>query len=437
MKTRHFARGFVGALSLIGAIGAVACSSEPLSPEEAAEIGETSQAIAISGLDAPGFTALYPASIKLDAAKMFVGGGYSSAGAAIGTIKLFDPAASSPNQWALPAGTQKTLPTALGEPQILKIPGVAGKFLISGGRDQLTMTGSTVQNASFIYDETAGNVITPATMTSARVNHVLLPCGAAANSKVIAIAGRTSPTAVTNTMEVFTYNAATPASSTWAALGASGGGNLTLNNARTYHGAVAIDTQNFLVFGGEQANGTVLNSVELVTVDSNCANATKTAKGNLPAALTRFAFAKVPAAAGGFNVILAGGSTDLVNALSATRLYNNTTSDTWTTLASTLNSVTALPVITDLGAGVFKVAGGTDAVFDPGSAGTSLTQVQNIDVTAGTPAWTPISGGGSVTQLVRARTGHGQALVSGNVYASQGAEVSGGTLSFTNTNSIE
>lgn len=57
-KKQLVARGIAGALSLIGVIGAVGCSSEPLSPEEAAAIGSTSEALSISA--APG-TPSFPA----------------------------------------------------------------------------------------------------------------------------------------------------------------------------------------------------------------------------------------------------------------------------------------------------------------------------------------------------------------------------------------
>jgi hypothetical protein len=420
MKTTTVARGFIGAVASLLGVVAAGCSAGVADEASAGngEIGSVEQAIGLAGRSAPGFDALFPVSITLASGDMFVAGGYDSAsGNLAGNVaKIFDGA--NPGTWVAPANASTTLPTATGEASIIKLPGV-NQFLIVGGQDRLDKSTATYRNQAAIYDETNDLIVATGSMVTGSSNMPLVQCG---SSKVLAVGGRTGSGSVSGKLEVFTPNA-TPANGTWAALEDVNNNPVTLATPRTYHGAVALDSTHVLVFAGEDAAGNVLKSVELITFDSNCDNATIAAKNDMPLEITQFAFAKGPSTSR--SVIVAGGSSNLANSRTETYLYDNPTSDTWTTLASTLNAGAVLPVITTLTANTFKIVGGTDAPIGTGNED-SMTQVQDIDLSVGTPAWSAI---GSTTQLSAARVGHAQALVGGVVYASQGVDYVGGSLS--------
>lgn len=334
MKSRQYARGIVGALSLLGVIGAVGCGAA--TDEQGAagegEIGSTEQAVVLSPNLAPSLGIEFTGQAVISGtSKVLVLGGYRlSDGAGTTTAAIFDPTlASSPAdlRWQ---NLSVALPTALGEVEVAPIPGQTNKFLVAGGRASLD--GNAVTNTYILSlsgtDLLTASWVTPTDqLTTGRVIGLknLQKCG---TSKLIALGGIKSAGMqdlvnqdATDEIEVFTFNAGTPLASTWDPLKDGSNNTIKLQTPRGYAEVFHVSDTDMRVVGGMNANAIALGTVDKLTVNSSCVaqNATGAhlleVAAPLPSSDVRARFSSIPVsvtittpATKSFEYLMAGGS---------------------------------------------------------------------------------------------------------------------------------
>jgi len=267
-------------LSLFG-VCAVGCSADVKPDGEA--LATTSQATSVftpSGANNLQFSGEFV--IGANSSQVIIVGGYNNAGVAQTTAGILNPGAGTWKPFVVSAGssTLSPLPNARGEMEIQQV--AANKYMVAGGRT--ARAGGSVVASTYILtlSGTSGNIAvwTPVTtgLATARVIGTgnLQKCGA---GKVIAIGGSTGASAMivtagaaaTNSIEVFTFNSGTPASSTWSTLklGSDTSKTVQLATARGYHRVLHVSDTKFKILGGANGTtGTALATAESLEVNS-------------------------------------------------------------------------------------------------------------------------------------------------------------------------
>jgi hypothetical protein len=246
-------------------IGAVGCSSEPLSPEEAAEIGETSQAISVSGLTSLNAPARYAGFIDDDDnsnGKVWRFGGESAAGTFTNIIRKYD---KNTNAWTT---TLQNLSANRYLPAVAKIPGT-NFVAIAGG-----VPGT--RNADIdLYDLVNDTITTLSNVLPANFRPQIVPCGlansgAGGNGQKMLISLGDTASGASPDLKVLTFNT-TPASSTVADLKDGNNVIVKLATGRKSHNmlSVAANHQTILVAVGNDGSS-VRGDSEQLNVSSSC-----------------------------------------------------------------------------------------------------------------------------------------------------------------------
>jgi hypothetical protein len=408
MKKSLVARGFTGIVASLLGVAAIGCGAA--TDEQGAEIDSTEQAIATNPTESGAYDAAFPAYIRLSATEALVVGGYNNSGNGITTIKkvtydtTVNPATATWSSILDSNNAAIALSAARGEAQILEIPGHSGIYLVVGGRS--AATGSTFLASAEMINLNAGSIAvntvgTP--LSSGRANFAFTKCG----DKLLVAGGQTTGPAVSNKLEVFTFNA-TPANAGFDTMNSADDHttDVAMTAGRMFLGGLKLpaiaagSTDRIILFGGETTT-TVLSSTETLDVDSNCEFVDNSgskltapfAGPNLPGARTKFAAAArsvVVNVVGTGNVtheaILAGGQT-AASASPVTYVYddNATASSAVWRSGPTLASAHVLPTfVEDPSSLDFALVGGYSGVVS-GSADvtqptTNILSTAEVDV---------------------------------------------------------
>lgn len=302
--------------------------------------------------------------------KIFAGG-YDEAGNASDSAFIYDPSAPAASRWT-------ALPNMLdprAEAQAVTIPGTDRCLFIGGVTGAI---GTAALNKAEYFDLSVwlgnpANGWVAAGTPTARAKFKASVCGsdvgiganAAASAKIIAVGGESSGTATNSIVVYNSFN------NSWAALGTN------LNAARYLHGLASSDTtyDEFLVSGGQQGSSP-RTDVELIEVDSDCANPTVTQRTTDTNSVTPLSVARSmnetfrEGSANEF--IVAGGFSGTACLQSSDDLTVNWAANTVTRVASPNMSVERCrPGLVDLTGGNYMVIGGFKS--DSTSATTSET----------------------------------------------------------------
>lgn len=362
MKSLHIARGIAGAVASLLGVMAVGCSAETGDQGPEAQIGSSAEALTIdTGADA---ALQFYGSIKLtgianndttgveDSLELMVGG-MSKSGVLSNKFQIYDAKNDKLSLLKNSGGTAITLPTALVEPVIAKIPNTTGVFMVGTGRVSrdgnptadtyiLTLTldaNKKITNAVLKKIGEGGMIDSGTPLPTALVisHKNVKQCGATAQQKLIFGGGITAAksfqdtSAVSASKDIFvlTYNSGNNGgNSSWARLndGATPTAHdVKLRQARGYLETFDADPSGHTVFyfaGGMTPNALAVTDNDRLVVDQNCTKATNAAQDNgvgdfklvaataMPDARARFASIAINSTTGGvaYEFLVGGGN---------------------------------------------------------------------------------------------------------------------------------
>lgn len=375
MKTTTVARGFIGAVASLLGVVAVGCSSEPLSPEEAAEIGVTSQALSVAtGTVMPNSPAnsdrQFAASCIINdntasggVNYMLVLGGYDSAG----TTALADGWLYDGTNWTHTDAVSNpdiALVTPRGQAKMIQVPGAPNKCLLVGGTT--TLNGTAVDKVDLVTFTNGVLTVAPvAKLNDGRKHFALSTCG----SKVIVFGGIDDNGAITRSVETWATTD-TNSANTW-----SGNFSTQLDTERYDFGLArdVVSSNDVYVLAGGRSSGGVISSIELIQSSSSCTSFTTTVGGNslgtvrvgnvvFPKATGQSASASVYVSAAGFKP---GTAPNLPTATDDLTVDWTATPPTVSRAAGafSLSLGTHSPALVALASGNFMLVGGNDQEF--------------------------------------------------------------------------
>jgi hypothetical protein len=428
MKRSLKASGLLSALSLsLFGVSVVGCSAEGTPDSEA--LGTTSQAQGTFNPKIAGVNSSkdlqFMGEYKLTASKILVLGGYDTGGTAHTSAGIITNSANGVGSWT---SLSSALPAALGEVEIVPLNSNSpvSKFLVVGGRS--SRDGAAVTNTyilSLIGTSASWTTLSAANdLITGRVagKNNVKKCGTTTSSKWIVLGGitnggmaSTTTTAATDSVEVFTYNSATPANSKWSNLILTGTTKPVklAANGHGYHQTLSPSVTKFIVAGGATNTvATAVKTVEILEVNSSCEALTtsvvstavaspiiNTSPRNMPSERARGASIQ---ATGTLN--LGGGNTFAYDFIIATGndttrfsatppravFYYNSTADTWNGTFANLTTngrvfgrlVQDETTATSVRMATGVVPDGTNTLFS--STPTAVDIISNAGVSAGT-----------------------------------------------------
>lgn len=279
MKTLLKASGIGSAIAFMSAIGLVGCSAEPLSPEEAADIGSTSEALSI------GTSTANPGDLSAGQGRFLHGacafrasntdysaifGGYDGTGAPLSTI-LVSKGIDSSATWVTPDVNGETaLATALGDLQAFRIDDTHCA-LIGGSSSRNTTDVATVTLVTFSLqsnDVTKPRIDLDAlhSLNAARSKHQMSTCVDNGATRIVVFGGGNN-TAELSSIEVSPTlaNITNPANA-WTTLGTG------MSVPRFNFGLAKDPSRNaYFLAAGNSDVAARENSIEAIKLTSACA----------------------------------------------------------------------------------------------------------------------------------------------------------------------
>jgi hypothetical protein len=238
-------------------------------------------------LPAAGLDALYPAYVRIpgEAGRMLIFGGEGSDAKANDAIyELSFVRATTSATWT----ARGALAVARREPEAAIFPGTTVIAIVGG----MSTQGSPLAAIETFDFATGKRTSVAAKLPAGTVHHQVVACGT--GSRVLVIGGDDGHEAVAE-LTVIELDAAAPERSTVAPLHDVAGRKLTLQAARSFVGAAAIDDANskLLVVGGETRSGEVSNIGEMIEVTPECVAQRISVTAPLPERRTRGALTRI------------------------------------------------------------------------------------------------------------------------------------------------
>lgn len=473
MKISMKASGIAAVLSLLG-VAMTGCGADvgDGAAGESADIGETAQAVVVTGVTSPGL--MFPGVAQLPGLNKWISiGGYDQTTApftAVTTASIIDPSNGTAANRV--RNLSAALPNAAGEVAVrfIEHDTSGGKddyvFAVAGGRQAfdgtpvakayiLTVDGKTLANANPTVTWDATNDLSEARVLLAnKMSEGIKPCDSTTGKlKFIAPGGArakgmkdvSAGVSSSDKIDVLEYDRATKSNSTWTNLvkASDHTTEIKLSAQHGYGGLLDVSTTDIRVVAGENASSVLAMAViDQINLDSNCeAIGTLTANKTpiltaLPVNRARFNVIKKPITIGAvtYDFAIVGGNdasaagtpgynapTDVIYYKASTQAFDTTTADLGT-------GVLFPGLVDDLTNSQIKVVGGVQVA----ASNLFQTSASAVDLLA-----TGTGARSAGTALANSRVGASFTSpdISGSNYAASGSVWASGNLSSYRTDS--